>query len=62
MVSFQLTANCARLILSLRDQQSEDYEAGTLAWANGVDFCPDMLYVEATGKSIEELDMRLEVV
>ena len=39
-----------------------DQEAGTLVWPNGVDFCPDVLYAEATGKSIEEMDTRLEVV
>mgnify|MGYP000857687695 CR=1 FL=1 len=27
-----------------------DEEAGTLVWPNGVDFCPDVLYAEATGK------------
>ncbi len=26
-----------------------DQEAGTLVWPNGVDFCPDVLYAEATG-------------
>lgn len=26
-----------------------DREAGTLAWPNGVDLCPDVLYHEATG-------------
>jgi len=26
-----------------------DKEAGTLIWPNGVDFCPDVLYTEATG-------------
>jgi len=35
--------------------------AVTLAWPNGVDFCPDVLYAEATGKSIEELGNGLEV-
>jgi hypothetical protein len=30
-----------------------DAEAGTLVWPNGVDFCPDVLYAEATGKSID---------
>jgi hypothetical protein len=43
-------------------QVAVDHEAGTLVWPNGVDFCPDVLYAEATGKSIEELDARLEVV
>jgi hypothetical protein len=27
-----------------------DSEAGTLVWPNDVDFCPDVLYAEATGK------------
>jgi hypothetical protein len=37
-------------------------EGGTLVWPNGVDFCPDVLYAEATGKSLAEMDSRLEVV
>ena len=43
-------------------QVAVDYEAGTLVWPNGVDLCPDVLYAEATGKSIAEMDSRLEVV
>jgi hypothetical protein len=43
-------------------QVTVDHEAGTLVWPNGVDFCPDVLYAEATGKSIAEMDARLEVV
>jgi hypothetical protein len=39
-----------------------DREAGTLAWPGGVDFCPDVLYAEATGKSIEEVAALLEAV
>jgi hypothetical protein len=39
-----------------------DREAGTLVWPNGVDFCPDVLYADATGKPIEQMDSRLEVV
>lgn len=39
-----------------------DREAGTLVWPNGVDFCPDVLYCEATGKSIAELGTTMEVV
>lgn len=42
-------------------QVAVDREAGTLVWPNGVDFCPDVLYAEATGKDIEELDNELEV-
>lgn len=41
---------------------SVDREAGTLVWPNGVDFCPDVLYTKATGKSIAELGTDLEVV
>jgi hypothetical protein len=37
-------------------QAAVDQEAGTLVWPNGVDFCPDVLYAEATGRSIEEMD------
>ena len=29
-----------------------DPEAGTLVWPDGVDFCPDVLYSLATGKSV----------
>lgn len=39
-----------------------DLEAGTLVWPNGVDFCPDVLYSEATGKAITELDTKVELV
>lgn len=42
-------------------QVSVDQEAGTLVWPNGVDFCPDVLYAEATDKDISELDNDLEV-
>ena len=38
-----------------------DPEAGTLVWPNGVDFCPDVLYAEATGKAIDELSTEIEV-
>jgi len=40
---------------------SVDREAGTLVWPNGVDFCPDVLYAEATGKDIAELGNQLEL-
>ena len=33
-------------------QVTVDTEAGTLVWPNGVDFCPDVLYSEATGTPI----------
>lgn len=33
-----------------------DPEAGTLVWPNGVDFCPDVLYSEATGMPLPELE------
>jgi len=42
-------------------QVEVDPEAGTLVWPNGVDFCPDVLYAEATGKPISELGSELEV-
>ena len=42
-------------------QVSVDCEAGTVVWANGVDFCPDVLYADATGKAIAELGDELEV-
>ncbi len=37
-------------------QVSVDPEAGTLAWPNGVDFCPDVLYSEVTGRPIKEVE------
>jgi len=43
-------------------QVTVDQEAGTLVWPNGVDFCPDVLYAEATGKPISELGTDLELV
>ena len=33
-------------------QVSVDPEARTLVWPNGVDFCPDVLYSEATGRPL----------
>jgi hypothetical protein len=38
-----------------------DREAGTLVWPNGVDFCPDVLYAEATGKAMSELSTEVKV-
>ena len=38
-----------------------DQEAGTLVWPNGVDFCPDVLYAEATGTPIAALGMSADV-
>lgn len=37
-----------------------DEEAGTLVWPNGVDFCPDVLYAEATGKTISDMGSKRE--
>ena len=37
-----------------------DEEAGTLVWPNGVDFCPDVLYAEATGMPISDTGSKLE--
>ena len=42
-------------------QVAVDSEAGTLTWPNGVDFCPDVLYAEATGKAITDLGHEVEV-
>lgn len=33
-----------------------DPEIGTLVWPNEVDFCPDVLYSEATGKPLPEFE------
>ncbi len=43
-------------------QVTLDPEGGTVAWPNGVDFCPDVLYAEATGQSISEIGLKLEQV
>ncbi len=42
-------------------QATVDHEAGTVVWPNGVDFCPDVLYAEATGKNPSSLETALEV-
>jgi hypothetical protein len=42
-------------------QVSVDPEAGTLVWPGGVDFCPDVLYAQATGKDVSELVDGIEV-
>ena len=34
-----------------------DPEIGTLVWPNEVDFCPDVLYSEATGTPISESEV-----
>jgi hypothetical protein len=43
-------------------QVTLDREGGTVAWPNGVDFCPDVLYAEATGRAISEIGVKLERV
>jgi len=35
-------------------QVKVDPEIGTLVWPNGVDFCPDVLYSEATGTPLPQ--------
>ncbi|MGD0653236.1 MAG: DUF2442 domain-containing protein [Thermoguttaceae bacterium] len=35
-------------------QVKVDPDAKTIFWPNGVDFCPDVLYAEAAGKSITQ--------
>jgi hypothetical protein len=48
--------------VSMFSQVAVDPEAGTLVWPNDVDFCPDVLYAEATGKANVELNGTVEVV
>jgi hypothetical protein len=43
-------------------QVTVDRESGTVSWPNGVDFCPDVLYAEATGKVISEMGSKLELI
>ena len=41
-------------------QVKVDPEIGTLVWPNEVDFCPDVLYSEATGKPLPEFETVLK--
>ena len=41
-------------------QVKVDPEIGTLVWPNEVDFCPDVLYSEATGKPLPEFETFLK--
>ena len=43
-------------------QVTVDREGGTVVWPNGVDFCPDVLYAEATGKALSEMGTKVELV
>lgn len=36
-----------------------DPEVGTLVWPNEVDLCPDVLYSQATGKPLPDLETAL---
>jgi len=38
-------------------QVKVDREIGTLVWPNEVDFCPDVLYSEATGRPLQVPEM-----
>ena len=38
-------------------QVKVDQEIGTLVWPNEVDFCPDVLYSEATGRPLQVPEM-----
>lgn len=38
-----------------------DAEAGTIVWPNGLDFCPDVLYSEVTGKDLSEMGTHIDV-
>lgn len=33
-----------------------DNDAGSVVWPNGVDFCPDVVYSEATGTKLPSFD------
>jgi len=53
----QRIVGCGGVFRQLEDieffkQVQVETEAGTIAWPNGVDFCPDVLYSLATGKPI----------
>jgi hypothetical protein len=39
-----------------------NHEAGTIEWPNNVDFCPDVLYSQATGKPIPFAEAPRETV
>lgn len=40
-------------------QVKVDSEIGTLVWPNEVDFCPDVLYSEATGTPLPEFEIAM---
>jgi hypothetical protein len=40
---------------SLFEALQVDDELGTIVWPNGADLCPDVLYMKATGKTVEDL-------
>lgn len=40
---------------SLFEALRVDEELGTIVWPNGADLCPDVLYMQATGKAVKEL-------
>ena len=41
-------------------QVEVDPEIGTLVWPNEVDFCPDVLYSEATGTPLPVFELALQ--
>jgi hypothetical protein len=62
---FPRIVGCGGVFAPLQDidffkQVKVDPEIDTLVWPNEVDFCPDVLYSEATGTPLPELGIAIE--